>query len=221
MHLQAHITLVELRLLLDQFAPVRVHLDSKDDARAPSEKPERWIELFDPKAVTLVEGRGLRVECAGVVRYDLGPIPARLQVREATLILIPSIESVDGKRTLALTLEIERADLAMVPDGIDAMIVEKVNAILAPQATKVSWRIDHALDAHLPLPASLVPLDAFHIDGTWKEVRVERERVVIDLDVASGITRHALGVPTVEEDQALREADERSAVQVLNEARTP
>jgi hypothetical protein len=221
MHLQAHITLVELRLLLDQFAPVRVHLDSKDDPRPPSEKPERWIELFDPQSVTLVEGRGLRAVCAGVVRYDLGPIPARLQVREATLILIPSIESVDGKEALALTLEIERADLAMVPDGIDQMIIDKVNAILAPQATKVTWRIDRALEGHLALPVNLVPLEAFHIAGTWKEVRVERERVVIDLEVASGITRQALGLPTMEEDQALREADERSAVDAINEARTP
>jgi len=96
-----------------------------------------------------------------------------------------------------------------------------VNAILAPQATKVSWRIDHALDAHLPLPANLVPLESFHIDGTWKEVRVEREHVVIDLDVASGITRYALGLPTIEEDQALREADEKSAVHAFNEKRSP
>lgn len=220
MHLQAHISLVELRLLLDQFAPIRVHLDG-DDVHAPSERPERWIELFDPQSVALVEGRGLRVQCAGVVRYDLGPIPARLRLRAATLMVIPSVQAIDGTSSLGLTLEIERADLAMVPDGIDQMIVDKVNAILAPQATKVSWRIDRALDAHFSLPTNLVPLEAFHVDGTWKEVRVEREQVVFDLDVACGITRHALGLPSADEDRALRESDEKSAVHEINEHRSP
>ncbi len=220
MHLQAHISLVEFRLLLDQFAPIRIHLDG-DDAHAPDERPERWIELFDPQSVVLVEGRGLRVECAGVVRYDLGPIPARLRLRSATLLVIPSVQRVDGASALGITLEIEKADLALVPGAVDQMIVEKVNAILAPQATKVSWRIDRALDGHFTLPTNLVPLEAFHVDGTWREVLVEREQVVFDLDVACGITRHALGLPSADQDRALRTSDERSAVHEINEQRSP
>lgn len=205
MQLQAVVTLHELRALLDQLAPVRIHLGSQVD---PEGSPERYIELEDPKDATLVPDLGLRIVCAGHVRYDVGPIHAKLTIREAVVLLSPRIEKhEDGTSALALVMEIERADLAMVPDGIDALIISGVNEILAPKATHVSWSFEKQMRARLPFPTALVPLDAFHIGAQWGAIHIDAQQVRFEMALAAEVTRSAQGLPDLAQDAAMRAAD--------------
>src|SRR5687768_11850464 len=70
--------------LLSQFAPVRIHLASPDEDRS-------WVELDEPREITLLEGRGLRVVCTGRIRYAVAGLKVPLEIRRVQLLLEPRV----------------------------------------------------------------------------------------------------------------------------------
>jgi hypothetical protein len=220
MYLRATLTLAELRSLLDQLVPLRIHLELSEKRET---QPQRWIELRDPTDVSLVPGRGLRVVCSGAVRYDVGPLHSRVRIREVALLLVPSVRTTTGDdaNALSLRLEIERADIAMVPDGIDALIIAGVNEILAPKAEHASWSIDRAMKLKVPMPPQLVPLDAFHLGAQWTGVTVGKDHVELEMKLSAGVTRTEAGLPTVEEEVEQHQAEVLAEAQALRDATVP
>lgn len=218
MLLRATVSIDELRKLLDQLVPLRIHLQLAPGAKVA---PQRWVELRDPTDTALVPGKGLRVVCSGAVRYDVGPIHAKVRIHQIALVLVPAVtHHADGTRGLELTLEVEKADTAM-PDGLDALLIAGINELMEPNAKHGVWRIEHAMKAKLPLPPHLVPLEAFHIGASWTGVEVRERDFDVMLDLDAGITRTAEGLPTVEEVAAERAAEDAEAEHALRDPKVP
>ncbi|HJL15332.1 MAG TPA: hypothetical protein RMH99_06750 [Sandaracinaceae bacterium LLY-WYZ-13_1] len=171
MRIDIDLSLEDLRVLLCELTPLRIHMSAPDG-------PERWIELDEPSKVRLEAGRGARVKTSGRIRFTKAKVPVHAEVRCVELSLIPTVvdDGPEGFR-LAFRIDIEDGDLVMVPDKIDDGIVSAVNRALTPRATKLIWRFSDTLRTELPLTARMQPVDRVTTEVTGGQATVDDARV--------------------------------------------
>ncbi|HMJ15096.1 MAG TPA: hypothetical protein VK524_26965 [Polyangiaceae bacterium] len=177
------VTASEIASLLEQFAPIRIHLTPTDEDRS-------WVELEQPREIEMVAGRGIRVVCTGRLRYALAGITLPLSIRKVQVLLEPKIvELGPGEQRLDFVLQIENADLENIPGLVDRAIVGKVNDALTPEATHMRWGFSRTFDKDFDLPERLEPLHQLLLCAPAGEVAVTREGVRLRLHLNAGLTR--------------------------------
>lgn len=183
MYIDAVVTASEIATLLEQFAPIRIHLTPTDEDRS-------WVELEQPREITMVAGRGIRVVCSGRLRYALAGITLPLSIRRIQVLLEPKIVDLgpDAQR-LDFVLQIEDADLENVPGLVDRAIVGKVNASLTPEATHMLWQFSRTLDQAFDLPERLEPLHQLLLRAPAGAVAVTPDGVALRLHLNAALTR--------------------------------
>jgi hypothetical protein len=168
--------------LVGDFLPLSVHLgENSDDGH--------YLELFEPREVSLVEGQGLRMTCGARIRWPILGIDLPLTVESVNLLLCPSVPGPPDQGTLIFKLAVEGIDFAWVPAGIDDRIAEKINHELAKKHALLSWRFGDTLSHVFKLPRFLPPLDAVALDVAWGQVRVTNEAMVIAVSFHSRVLR--------------------------------
>ncbi|HEY6559131.1 MAG TPA: hypothetical protein VI072_17730 [Polyangiaceae bacterium] len=183
MHIDAVLRASEIATLLDQFAPIRIHL-------TPTDADRSWVELEQPREVELVPGRGIRVVCTGRLRYALGGIKLPLSIRRIQVLLEPKIvELGPGEQRLDFALQIEDADLENVPGLVDRAIVGKVNDSLTPETTNMLWEFSRTFRLDVNMPARLEPLHQLLLRAPIGAVAVTTEGVALRLHLDLGLTR--------------------------------
>ena len=169
--------------LVGDLLPLSIHLgENLDDGH--------YLELFEPRDVSLVEGRGLRMSCGARIRWPILGVDLPVTVELVTLSLCPSIPEPPNQDELIFKLTIEAIDFAWTPSIIDDRIVEKINHELAKKRALLSWRFGETLSHVFEMPPILRPLDAVALDVGWGQVRVTNEALVIAVSFRSRVLRN-------------------------------
>jgi hypothetical protein len=176
--------------LVGDFLPVSIHLgENADDGH--------YLELFQPRQVSLVEGQGLRMSCGARIRWPILGIDLPVTVESVTLLLCPYIPAPPAKDAaaaaardeLVFRLTVEAIDFAWAPAAIDDRIAEKINHELAKKHALLSWPFGKTLSHVFELPSFLPPLEAVALKVAWGQVRVTSEAVVIAVSFHSRVLR--------------------------------
>jgi hypothetical protein len=175
--------------LVGDFLPVSIHLgENADDGH--------YLELFQPREVSLVEGQGLRMSCGARIRWPILGIDLPVTVESVTLLLCPYIAAPPSEDTdaaardeLVFRLTVEAIDFAWAPAVIDHRIAEKINHELAKKHALLSWPFGKSLSHVFELPYFLPPLEAVALKVAWGQVRVTSEAVVIVVSFHSRVLR--------------------------------
>ena len=176
--------------LVGQFLPMSIHLgENPDDGH--------YLELFEPRQVSLVEDLGLRMTCGARIRWPILGIDLPVTVESVTLLLCPSIAGSAGRDELDFRLTVEGIDFAWAPATVDDRIAEKINHELAQRHALLSWRFGEMLSHVFKMPPFLPPLNAVALDVAWGEVRVTSEAAVIAVSFHSRVLRGAGDPPSL------------------------
>ena len=168
--------------LVGQFLPMSIHLgENPDDGH--------YLELFEPRQVSLVEDLGLRMTCGARIRWPILGIDLPVTVESVNLLLCPSIPSPPGRDELDFSLTVEGIDFAWVPATVDDRIADKINLELAKKHALLSWRFGETLSHVFKMPPFLPPLNAVAVKVAWGQVRVTSEAVVIAVSFHSRVLR--------------------------------
>ncbi len=183
MQLSLTIGHVELTRMLNELAPIRIHM-------TPTDEDRRWLELEAPSDVTFVPDRGVRIVTHGRLRYAFGALQIPATVKHLQLVLEPKVVQADDfAHRLAFALTIEEGDLAHIPGVLDDALVGIVNDALTPRATNMVWNFGAALTKSAVLPERLEPLDRFSVGVESGRVAVTRDHVEFIVDLSAGISR--------------------------------
>lgn len=168
--------------LLRDFLPLGIHLgENPDDGH--------YLELFEPREVSLIEGQGLRMSCRARIRWPVLGIDLPVTVESVTLLMCPSVPEPPNQDELMFKLTVEAIDFAWAPAAIDDRIAEKINHELAKRRALLSWRFGKTLSQVFKMPRFLPPLEAVALDVAWGQVRVTSEAMVIAVSFHSRVLR--------------------------------
>jgi hypothetical protein len=168
--------------LVGRLLPVSIHLgENADDGQ--------YLELFEPREVSLVEGQGLRMSCGARIRWPILGIDVPVTVESVTLLLCPSVPEPPAQDELIFRLTVEAIDFAWAPAAIDDRIADKINHELAKKRALLSWRFGETLSHLFQLPPFLPPLDAVALKVAWGQVRVTSEALVMAVSFHSRVLR--------------------------------
>lgn len=161
----------DLKQLLQELLPTKIHLgDPTEDA---------WLALFDLGDVELVPQAGLRVTCKAKIRWEIAGVSVPVTLNSLRVLLRPLILKRDASEVLSFGIEIEHADLANVPEFIDARITERVNKELADKQNELSWDFMTTLSRIVSLPAAIEGVDSVDLKVGWGKLRIDADALVI------------------------------------------
>jgi hypothetical protein len=197
MHIEMLLDQVTLRNLIQQFAPIRIHM-------TPTDEDRRWLELDEPETIELVPEQGVRVVCKGRARYSVGETRIPIGINKIVLLLAPVIgRDAQGWEQLEFRITIENADLKYIPGLIDRTIFHALNKAITPESTHMIWSFSRMMTRSLQMPERLEPLDAINLEALHAEVRVEPDGVRLHVDLGAQISR-TKARPSDEEGDAAR-----------------
>lgn len=181
MWIEAILTRDDLCDLLEQMLPLRIQLGEGE--------PERYLYLGNAREVSLVPGEGLRVECAAKVRMGLpfGRLPIGL--RSVHVLVKPRVRPTPEGDVLVFGLEVESADLKLVPEAIDRRIVTAINRLLEEKHVEAVWNFTRTLTHQFALPALLQPVNALKVRVKWGEVKITEEGLSLAVSFEARSTR--------------------------------
>ncbi|HMI87401.1 MAG TPA: hypothetical protein VK550_25105 [Polyangiaceae bacterium] len=168
--------------LVGAFLPLNIKL---------GENPEdgHYLELFEPRQVSLVEDQGLRMTCRARIRWPVLGIDLPVTVESVTLLLCPSVSDLRDRDELVFKLAVEAIDFAWAPAMVDHRIADKLNHELEKKRAMLSWRFGEALAHVFKMPAFLHPLDALALKVAWGQFRVTNEAAVLAISFHSRVLR--------------------------------
>lgn len=182
MWLEAILSRDDLTRILGEALPVAVQLGD--------ESAHHTLALYEPEAVTLEAGRGLRLICKARVHWPLMGIELPIVLHTLTVDLAPEIGRVDGHDALFFRIEVVESDLAGVPAVLDRAIARAINVRLDATRHALKWDFTKTLSAVLGLPEILDPLEGLALEVAWGKIRVTEEAVILAVSFHSQVRRH-------------------------------
>jgi hypothetical protein len=187
MHIEVVLSFDDIRRLLLEFTPVRIHMGD------PEQPDPRWVELDQPTSIRLVPARGVRAVSTGRIRYGLAGLSIPVSIRNLQVLLEPRIVPAGAGRRLEFKLQIEEADLENVPGLVDRALVGKVNDALLPDASRMWWDFTKTLDRSFPLPERLEPLNHMMLQARDADVSVSDAELRLRLELGLTLSRRSVG----------------------------
>jgi hypothetical protein len=179
MWIEAIIPAEDLRRTLAELAPLEIRLG--DDGGE--------LSLEAPREMTLVADQGVRIVCTAHLHWPVLGVSVPVTMTTLIVLLRPVIEAHEGVDSLVFKLEIEHADLAMVPSIIDDRITSLVNEELAKRHVELSWRYAETLDHIFRLPDILEPAESLSLTVTSALVKITTEALGLAISLRSDIHR--------------------------------
>jgi hypothetical protein len=181
MRIDIALSLDEIVRLLQEAAPLRVHLGEKDEAR--------WVEFERPSEVSLVPDVGLRVVTDGQIRYEVATIKLPFAIRRVQLLLEPEIVSITGgHERLDFKIKVEEVDLENVPGMAERVLETVVNDAL--MRLDLSWHFGQALERSLSVPERFEPLDELLLRPSTGHVTITPGELKVTLGAEPTLSRN-------------------------------
>jgi hypothetical protein len=185
---------------LMQITPLRVRLDKHND--------DRYLQLARPREVTLVAGAGVRIVTQAQLQWDVIGIRVPITLRQGSVLLLPSVETVDDSEALVFAARVEEADLSAVPAFVEGGIVARVNEALARPEARFAWPFMRKLDFRFALPKTVEPERELNLFAKKGAVHITDD--LLTVSVGWGLIDRRRATRTVEPAvEGAREAESR------------
>jgi hypothetical protein len=172
----------EIRALLAQVAPLRIHLTAGDEDR-------RWVELELPTQVIFAPGEGIRIVTRGRLRHEVAGFGLPLDIRHVQVLFAPEIVRGHHGQRLDFRLRVEQADLENLPGLVESVVIAKVNQALEPERISMYWELAQTLAISVSLPERFEPLDRFSSAARSAQVTVTHDSLILRLSIDLGMSR--------------------------------
>jgi hypothetical protein len=147
--------------------------------------------LDPPAEIELVAGQGIRVLTTGRFRFDLVHIPIAAHLDRIEFLVAPQILATEPKfYSAALPIEILQADVRLVPNLVDDLIVSQVNNALTPRASQLLWRLSETLSAHFAMPERLEQISGLELSVEQSAFEVTESAVVLRVAYQLAVERN-------------------------------
>jgi hypothetical protein len=167
-HITSRLDEETIRQLLGELLPVKILLDEEGDKG-------RWISIEPASQIDFVADRGLRLQTRGQIQWLAAGLPINLTLNTVQLMLRPEIANDPHGGRLVFRPALEDLDLKNVPGFLDRGVAGMINSKLASKGDELAWDFGRNLTVNVPLPPSIVPLEAFQLS-----VRAARVAVLAD-----------------------------------------
>jgi hypothetical protein len=178
MRLQATLTREDLQSLVSDLAPVTILLGHKGK-----------LTLSDPCGLELVADRGLRFVCHAQGSWEVLGVSVPIVLKALAIRLEPSVATRPEGDALVFKLQIESADIAMVPGVIGERIVELVNGELDEKHAELAWGFRKTLSHVFSLPASLANLASIGLLATSGSLAITPQALVFTVAFETHVGR--------------------------------
>jgi hypothetical protein len=169
----------DLSLLVGQLAPVSIRLGKDGE-----------LHVHDPSEVTVVPGPCLRVVCKATLRWTVLGITMPITLNSLAILLRPTIAKRAEVDVLVFQLEIEHADFAGLPAGVDRHITELVNRELEAKHAELSWDYATMLSHIFNLPDSLQPLEHLKLTVGTARVKASGDALALAIEFHADVLRN-------------------------------
>jgi hypothetical protein len=144
MQLEATVSRDDLCAVLDQFVPLKIRLGESGG-----------LALEGPISVALTPKSGILVSCSGTLEWPILGMTVPATMRSLVLRIAPGVAVRNGADALVFELQIERADVALLPAALESRLIPLVNEELAKKHVELSWNFGKTLSHTFALPAAL------------------------------------------------------------------
>ena len=178
MWLEALLTREDLCEVLQQFIPMKLRLGESGD-----------LLLEGPLVVSLIPEKGLSVTCTGQLHWPLFGVRFPATLHSLTVLILPAVESRPQGDTLVFKLQIEHADVALLPTVLDDRLTSLVNEELARKHAELAWNFGKALSYVFPLPDALKSAVALGLQVQAGKVKVTDGAVGFAVSLVAEVRR--------------------------------
>jgi hypothetical protein len=178
MLLEATLSKSDLSGLVAQLAPLTVGLGQKGQ-----------LDLGAPSELTLVAGRGLRVVCAAQVFWEVLGVNVPITLNSLTIMVEPSVERRAQADFLVFKMQIESADIVLVPALISDRVTELVNAELSEKRLELSWNFGRTLSHVFSLPPALANLTSIGLTVASGSLQITDHAIVFAVSFGTEVER--------------------------------
>jgi hypothetical protein len=203
----------DVRALFAALLPVTIRLGERGE-----------LALEPPHTITLVEGRGIHVTCRARLRWMVLGVRVPITIHSLNALVLPSIERRDGADILVFRVDVEHADVALLPDLVDDEVTRVVNAELAKKRIDLEWRFSDTLSHVFAMPRALEEIESLGLVVQWGRVKVTTKGLVLAVSFEAVVARrdgpHTDGASTKRADLAGPASASRAAPVVVA-ARSP
>lgn len=192
----------ELTQALRDFLPMRLTLGKREATDDPA-----WVQVDALDSVSFLPGHGIALTCAAHLHYPLPVLPDNFTVQHVSLRMIPQImgyslpdESplaivegrlVDdepsvivegqGDAVLAFTLAVDELEIKYLPEFVDQLVADKINAALRDHATTIAWDYSRLLRRVVNLPQRFGLVRAIELISPQGQVQVTDDAIVVTI----------------------------------------
>ena len=184
MEVDVTLSLGEIKRLLDEVAPIRIHLTERDEDR-------RFVELERPREVSMVPGEGVRIVTDGRVRHELAGVGLPFEVRRVQVLFVPRVVQGHHGHRLDFGFRVEEADLENLPGLVENVVIAKVNPLLQADRLGSSWEIGKTVAVSLVMPERFEPLDRLLLGARAATLSITHDSLILRLSLELQITRSA------------------------------
>jgi hypothetical protein len=189
MWIEAVLLKEELSILVGQFAPVTLRLG--EDAE---------LQIRETGEVTIVPELGLRVICKATLRRSVLGFDVPVVLDSLAVLLRPEIAKRGDVNVLVFGLELEQADIAGLPSGIDRRITDFVNRELGAVHVELSWDYAATLNHLFDLPDILKPVERLQVTVGGARVKTSGESLALAIEFYADVVR---GLPLAAQPASL------------------
>jgi hypothetical protein len=165
-------------MLVGQFAPVTIRLGEDGE-----------LQVHDPSEITIVPDVGLRVVCKAKLRWTVLGFAVPVTLDSLAVLLLPAIVKRGDVDVLVFRLEIEEADIAGLPTGIDSRITDIVNHELEAKHVELSWDYAATLNHQFDLPDLLKPVERLKLTVGGARVKASGESLALAIEFYVDVLR--------------------------------
>ncbi len=181
-YLEAELPRSMVEHTLRRLAPLKIHMTDPSENR-------RWIELDPPANIEFCPGQGIRVTTTGRFRFDFGKITIPAHLDRIEFMASPRIIQLEGRDAAAVPIEILSADVRMIPNLIDDLLVAQVNRALTPRSSQLYWNFSDTLAASFEMSDRLEPLQSLNLNCDGSFFQVHEHSIVLRVAYAFSIQR--------------------------------
>jgi hypothetical protein len=182
MWIEAVLSKEELSTLAGQLAPVTIRLGEDGE-----------LHVQDPTDIAVVPGLGLRLVCKARLRWTVLGIAVPLTLNSLVVLVRPAIAERAGVDVLVFRLEVEHADFAGLPTGVDNRVTDLVNRELEAKHAELSWNYAALLNHVFDLPGTLQPPERLKLSVRGARVKVAGDTLALAIDVHAEVLAERAG----------------------------
>jgi hypothetical protein len=185
MWLEAILTREDLRHVLKQFAPMDLRLGESGK-----------LLLDAPSDVSLIRDKGLAVVCEATLHWPLLGVDIPVHIHALVLLVRPSVERRASGDVLVFTLEIDGANVPLLPKVIDDKITAMVNEELVKKHVELAWNFGKTLSHVFSLPAALESTSTLGLKVSGGKVKVTDDAMGFAVRFRTEVERRREGHPS-------------------------